>query len=110
MTLPIAKVIAYAETGFLDICAGVKRQVFCGLKCETRLGEHGVEDPLPRKFPANSHSRYDRIFSFHVNSNAEDKLHIWAINVGAADDERHIEVFKVQIARAVKPGLRFDPE
>ena len=46
------------------------------------------------KFPANTAAGEDRIFSFHINADADDKLEIRIVNVGAADFEGHIKIVR----------------
>src|SRR5436189_6414933 len=90
----VSETVAHAEIGLLHICANIERYSSIELVLQTWGRQHGIEHPLGRHFPANSGSGNDRILSFDIDTNTEDDLQIGAVNVGAADYERKIEIVR----------------
>src|SRR5256714_3322138 len=97
--------------GQAQIRAGEKEKVAVRLVFEARRRHDGVERPLRSEFPAHATPGENWSLAQRVDADAEHKLEIRAVNISAADKERHIEGVTAKIVEvgAVEAGLRFDP-
>src|SRR5438552_7143014 len=107
----VSETVGHAEIGLLHICANIERYSSIELVLQTWGRQHGIEHPLGRHFPANSGSGNDRILSFDIDTNTEDDLQIGAVNVGAADNKRKIEIVgQMAESRIIHTRLRLDSD
>ena len=93
----VAEIVRHTITGLLQIRPYVKRHVLAHLKLKTRSWQHGIKKPLRRNFPPNSSGGNNRVFAFDIHAHTKNELQIGTVNVGAADEERAIELFPPQI-------------
>src|SRR4029453_8167819 len=105
----VPEIICYAVTGLLHIRPYVNRHVLAHLIPGTGRWQHGIEKPLRCDFPPEPGGRNNRVFTFDIDTNAEDELQIGTVNVSAANEERAIEIVVPQIIKLsiVHTGLTF---
>src|SRR5262245_50109452 len=88
VAMAVAERIIHPKGVGLDIRASKEREVPVDQVLEAWRWENGVEYPLRRKFPANTTAGQDREPGLDVDADADDELHLRAMNVGAAEDKR----------------------
>src|ERR1700726_4602172 len=95
----------------LNRCASIQGQITVPLDFNP-WGRHNEDyDPLPRCFPTKAGGRNDWLFAFDVHTNPDDELEVGVVNVGAAGDERHVEIVRhMAKSGVVSAGLPFNSE
>ncbi len=107
----ISEMVVHAEIGLLHVRPGVERYVSVHLELQTWRRQHSIEHPLACHFPANAGGGDNRILPFDIDTDAEDNLQIRAVDVGAANDERQVEIVRQIVQpRVIHTGLSFDSD
>src|SRR6266513_5900002 len=90
----VAEIVVHAEIGLLHICSRVERYLWIHFELQTRGRQHSVEYPLAPHPPANASRGNNRILPFDSDTDAHDNLQIGAVDVGAANDKRQVEIVR----------------